>query len=211
MDTAELDQPRPHRRRRRSREGLPRWLELGAAVTALITSISSIVLAVQNGNDMDKLVKANSLPYVQGGFSDADSKGAAVISLDLLNPGVGPAHEESLRITVDGHYVRSMNEFYAASLGPAVLNGSRPFAREMVKNGVRTRFIAPGQQQMVFRIPKRPDNAKLWDRLDAAQSRWSVDFCYCSVFNECWRVPTKWAEPERVKECRRDEPHEFLP
>lgn len=211
MDTPEVHPPHSHRRRRKPGGGIPRWLELVVAVTALITSISSIVLAIQNGRDMDKLVKANSLPYMQGGFSDASPQGADVLSLDLFNPGVGPAHEKSLRITVDGRYVRSMNEFYAASLGAAVLAGPRPFAHEMVKNGVRTRFVAPGQQQMVFRIPKRPDNAQLWDRLDAAQSRWSVDFCYCSVFNECWRVPSKWAEPEPVNECRRDEPHEFLP
>lgn len=210
-----MDPPEAHpadlHQRRRSGAGLPPWLELVVAVTALVTSISSILLAIQNGHDMDKLVKANSLPYMQGGFSDASPEGADVLSLDLFNPGVGPAHEQSLRITVDGRYVRSMNELYAASLGPAVTAGPRPFAHEMVKNGVRTRFVAPGKQQMVFRIPKRPDNAQLWDRLDAAQSRWSIDFCYCSVFNECWRVPSKWAEPEPIKECRRDEPHEFLP
>lgn len=180
-------------------------------MTALVTSVSSIFLAIQNGRDQDKLVKANSLPYMQGGFSTASPQGEEVLSLDLLNPGVGPAHEESLRVTVDGKYVRSVKELYAASLRVAATGGVWPFANEMVENDVRTRFIAPGQQQTVFRISKRPDNAQLWDRLDAAQSRWDIDFCYCSVFNECWRVPSKWAEPEPVKECRRDEPHEFLP
>ena len=210
-----MDKPEVHRARaspRRSRSGgvLPRWLDFVVAVTALITSVCSILLAIQNSHDQDKLVKANSFPYMQGGFSDANPQGEDVLSLDLFNPGVGPAHEESLRVTVDGRYVRSMNELYTASLGSAAA-ASRPFAHEMVKNGVRTRFIAPGQQQMVFRIPKRPDNAQLWDRLQAAQSRWNVDFCYCSVFNECWRVPSKWREPQPVKECTRDEPHEFLP
>lgn len=210
METPEGNRAHPGLTHRKSGAALPPWLELAVAVTALITSVSSIVLAIQNARDQDKLVKANSLPYMQGGFSDANAQGADVLSLDLFNPGVGPAHEESLRLTVDGRYVRSMNELYAASLGPLAAR-SRPFAHEMVKNGVRTRFVAPGQQQMVFRIPKRPNNAKLWDRLQAAESRWNVDFCYCSVFDECWRVPSKWVEPQPVKECKRDEPHEFLP
>jgi hypothetical protein len=49
--------------------GLPRWLELTIAVTALITSISSIAIAVHHGQIMEKLVQANSVPYMQGGFS----------------------------------------------------------------------------------------------------------------------------------------------
>lgn len=212
METPEVHQPhRPARRRSRQVEGLPRWLELAVAVTALITSISSIVLAIGNGKSMDKLVRANSFPYMQGGFSDASPEGKDVLSLDLYNPGVGPAHEKSLRLTVDGRYVRSMNELYAASLGAEAMAGPRPFAHEMIKNGVKTRFVAGGQSQMVFRIPKTAANAQLWDRLHDTQSRWNVDFCYCSVFDECWKVPNKWTEPQPVKQCVRDEPHEFLP
>lgn len=203
--------PHPHRTRgKRAAEGLPRWLELAVAVTALITSISSIVLAIGNGKAMDRLVKANSIPYLVGGFSDADRQGNDVLSLDLFNQGVGPAHEESLRLKVDGRYVRSMTELYSASLGQRP-SGPDPFGDKMVKNGVRTRFIAARDQQMIFRIPKTAGNAKIWERLKTAQSRWGVDFCYCSVFDECWRVPSKWAEPQRVKQCSRDEPNEFVP
>jgi hypothetical protein len=207
METPEVHVPHTHRRRR---EGLPQWLELAVAVTALITSVSSIVLAVGNGKTMDKLVKANSIPYLVGGFSDASPQGADVLSLDLYNQGVGPAHEKSLRVKVDGHYVRSMRELYSATIGEQPPE-PHPFGNQMVKNGVRTRFIAASQQQMIFRIPKTPENATLWDRLQAAQSRWSVEYCYCSVFDECWWVANKWAEPQSVKQCTRDEPHEFLP
>jgi hypothetical protein len=44
---------------------LPRWLELTIAVTALITSISSIAIAIHHGQIMEKLVQANSVPYMQ--------------------------------------------------------------------------------------------------------------------------------------------------
>src|SRR6266550_8454238 len=119
MDTPEIHTPHPPKARRaRHRDGLPRWLEMTIAITALITSISSIVIAVQHGHTMEKLVQANSVPYLEGGFSTATPEGASVLSLDLLNRGVGPAHEESLRVTVDGRPVKSFADLVAASLGP---------------------------------------------------------------------------------------------
>jgi hypothetical protein len=212
METPEVHSPHvPRRRQKRRAEGLPPWLELAVAVTALITSISSIVLAIGNGKSMDKLVRANSIPYLQGGFSDITQEGADVLSLDLFNRGVGPAHEKSLRVKVDGRYVRSTTEFIDASLGPGSAAQAEPALSRMMKNRVPTRFVPGGELQTVFRFARTPQNAQFWDRLAAAQSRWNVDFCYCSVFDECWIVPSKWIEPRPVKECRRDEAHEFFP
>jgi hypothetical protein len=97
--------------------GLPRWLELTIAVTALITSISSIAIAIHHGHIMEKLVQANSMPYMQGGFSNETPDGRRVLSLDLLNRGVGPAHEQSLRVKIGERYVTSVRELIVTSMG----------------------------------------------------------------------------------------------
>lgn len=159
---------------------------------------------------MAMLVQANSLPYLQGGFSNRTPEDAKVISLDLVNHGVGPAHEVSLRVKVGEHYVRSTKEFFAASLGPEQAAKAEPVLHPL-NNVVRTRFIPGGQSQLVFRLPRTPENAQFWDVLDKDQPRWSVEFCYCSVFQECWQVPSQWQEPQPVKQCHRDESREFLP
>ncbi len=190
--------------------GLPRWLELLIAVTALVTSISSIAIAVHHGKIMERLVQANSIPYLQGGFSDITPEGELMLSLDLLNRGVGPAHEKSLRVKVDGRYVRSVEELIAASVGPDRAAAANE-AIEPIKNTVATRFIPSNQQQMIFRIPRTPENAQYWDLLKASQRRWEVGFCYCSVFHDCWNVAKKWVEPVEVEQCARDEPNEFVP
>jgi hypothetical protein len=190
--------------------GLPRWLELVIAVTALITSVSSIAIAVHHGRIMEKLVQANSLPYMQGGFSTATPEGARVLSLDLLNRGVGPAHQQSLHVKVDGLYVKSVDELIQASVGPARAAEARRVL-EPLQNKVRTRFIPGGQQQLVFRIAKTPGNAQFWELLESSQRKWDVEFCYCSVFDECWEVLGKWEEPEQLEACVRDEAREFLP
>lgn len=190
--------------------GLPRWLELVIAVTALVTSVSSIAIALHHGQVMEKLVQANSIPYMQGGFSDATLEGDEVISLDLLNRGVGPAHEKSLRVKVGDRYVRSVPDLIAASLGVADPAEAQK-ALHFTWNAVNTRFIPAGQSQFVFRTAKTPENAAIWDQLDKAQPKWTVEFCYCSVFDECWEERGKWQEPQPVKQCVRDEAREFVP
>jgi hypothetical protein len=190
--------------------GLPRWLELLIAVTALITSISSIAIAVHHGQIMERLVQANSVPYMQGGFSSILPEGDRVLSLDLLNRGVGPAHEQSLRVKVDGKYVKSTSDLIRASLGPELAPEAERMLSPMT-NGMRTRFIPGGQQQLVFRMFRTEANARHWDLLEKEQGRWGLEYCYCSVFDECWEVLGKLEEPAPVEACVRDEPNEFMP
>lgn len=190
--------------------GLPRWLELLIAVTALITSVCSIAIAVHHGKIMEKLVQANSLPYMRGGFSDVQPGGERIMSLDLLNNGVGPAHEQSLRVKVDGRYVGSVSELIQASVGPGIAAAAERALAPM-KNGLRTRFIPAGEQQLIFRMFRTEENAQYWDLLEKAQEKWDVEYCYCSVFDECWEVLGKFEEPKPLEACVRDEPNEFMP
>jgi hypothetical protein len=195
--------------------GLPRWLELAIAITALTTSVSSIIIALHHGQTMEKLVQANSLPYMAAGVSDVTTEGAQILSLDILNRGVGPAHEKSLRVKVDGQYVASVDALIAASLKPDEVAEVQKARDDRIlvitKNNVKHRFVPGGAEQMIFRTIRTPENGRLWDLLDDAQKKWSIEFCYCSVFDECWYVANKWAEPAPVKQCTRDEPNEFTP
>jgi hypothetical protein len=89
-DEKAVETPKVHTPHARH-DALPRWLEMAIAISALTTSISSIIIAVYHGRTMERLVQANSIPYIGGGFSDVSPEGARVLSLDLLNSGVGPA------------------------------------------------------------------------------------------------------------------------
>jgi len=210
LESPEVSTPEVPRSRARRRGRLPRWLEWAIAITAFITSISSIFIAMHHGTIMQKLVRANSFPYMQGGFSDVTPDGEQEISLDLLNRGVGPAHEQSLRVTVAGKYVTSVPEMIAATMGPQhpAVDALRGMG---MRNRVKTRFIPGGEGQFVFRIPRTAENAELWDAFDATQPKWDIEYCYCSVFDECWQVKGKFTEPEPIDACVRDESREFRP
>jgi hypothetical protein len=188
--------------------GLPRWLELLIAVTALITSVTSIFLAMHHGQVMEKLVAANSMPYLLAGPSNADEDGARRLSVDIHNQGVGPAQEQSLKIKFGGRYVRSVDDLIAAALGPADAPAARAALRRY-RNSTKERFVPANSSQLVFRIPRTEANAAYWDRLDGTLERWDLEYCYCSVFNDCWQVVSE--QRTSVKACVRDEPNEFTP
>jgi hypothetical protein len=97
---------------------------------------------------MEKLVQANSLPYMQGGVSEGTPEGEQILSLDLVNRGVGPAHEQSLRVKVDGDYVTSVNALIAASLTPEqvaeVHKARQDETLRIAQNNVKHRFVPGG-------------------------------------------------------------------
>jgi hypothetical protein len=113
-------------------------------------------------------------------------------------------------VNVKGRYVRSLDDLISASLGPEQAGKARGVLH-LIWNRVPTRFIPGGQQQAVFRIPKSPEYAQVWDMLSEDSPHWNIEFCYCSVFQECWQVQGQWQEPRHIKECRRDESREFIP
>jgi hypothetical protein len=199
-------------KREGGRRGPPPWLEWATSISALVVSVSSIFIAVHHGDTMDKLVKANSYPYVFSGFSDATIDGKDRISIDLTNNGIGPANEQSLKVQYRDRYVTSVPELVRAVLGPAASDDVVKTLRAY-KNGAHTRFIAAKDTQFVFRIDKTPENARYWDLLDEGMGdnrrNLHIEVCYCSVFDECWAVHDEVHQP--VKQCKRDEPHEFLP
>jgi hypothetical protein len=200
------DIPEPPRRR----PNLPAWLEWVTAISALVISICSIGIAVYNARIESRLLKANSYPYLVSGVSDATPDGPERISIDLLNNGVGPADERSLRIKVGSRYVTDVKDFVRTAMGPAAAAQAGDLLTDLHDNEP-TRFIAAKDRVMVFRIDKTPQNARYWQMLDDGMNRQGVrlDYCYCSVFEECWAVQGDVRKP--VKACIRDRQHEFTP
>ncbi|HEX3888031.1 MAG TPA: hypothetical protein VHW05_11085 [Phenylobacterium sp.] len=189
---------------------LPRWLEWTTAISALVISVCSIGIAVYNASIESRLLKANSYPYLMAGASDGTPEGQDRIDIELINNGVGPADERSLKIKLGGRYVTDVPGLIRAAVGPA--QGDRVVAalKDVYDNQV-TRFIASKDHAMIFRIDKTPQNAREWDLFDQAMNAKGLDieFCYCSVFNECWSVQR--TDRERVKACHRDPTREFMP
>jgi hypothetical protein len=198
----------PHRTHKAS--NLPRWLEWTTAISALVISICSIGIAVYNAGIESRLLKANSYPYLATGFNDANPGGPDRVSIELLNHGVGPADERSLRIKLGDHYVRDVKSLIREAVGPAEADEAVAELKD-VHDNEPTRFVASKDHVVVFQIDKTPQNARLWELFDQElnRKRVTVDVCYCSVFEECWTVLDFVHTP--VKACVRDPKSEFRP
>ena len=202
FDGPDLDPPHP-----RSGAGLPRWLEWVTSISALVVSVSSIVIAVHNGHNADRALQAQTYPYIDQDRSDATPDGRERLSIGFVNNGVGPAHEQSFRIRMGGRYATSLDDLIANAVGPADLKAVRAALGPLV-NTVPTRFIPANSSQFVFQTTRTDANARWWDMLDQASKSWRMEVCYCSVFGECWtRLDVETPRP--VKACKRDEATEY--
>jgi len=202
LDGPEIHAPhKPHR--------LTGWVEALLSISALVVSFASIAIALHHGQIMEKLVQANSLPYLTIGTSNATPDGQYRLSLDLQNDGVGPAREESLKLRVGDRPVKSLAELLEVVFGPQEA-GPAGSALHLFSNQVRTRFIPGGRSRTVFQSLRTEANAAYWTKLDESRRTWSIEACYCSVFHECWDVRED-QDPRPVKACARDEAREFTP
>ena len=192
---------------RRPRGAVPTWLEWLTSLSALVVSICSIFIAVHNSHDADKALAAQTYPYLDQGMSNATPEGASRLSLDLMNHGVGPAHEESLRLRIGDRYVKSLHELIALAVGSADAREAQ-IALHPYVNKIATRFIPANATQFIFQMTKTPDNARWWKMMDDASQNWVIETCYCSVFHECWTRVDEDA-PKPVKACKRDEATEY--
>lgn len=107
--------------------------------------------------------------------------------------------------------MRSVSELLDATFGSAQAAEAKSVLGLTARNQVKTRFVPGSGRQQIFRIIRTQENARYWDLLEEAQTKWDLDYCYCSVFEDCWRVSSKLAEPAPVEECVRDEANEFMP
>jgi hypothetical protein len=87
-----------------------RWLDLTLALCAMFISIVSLALAVHHGNAMDRLVNANSWPFLTYQTDNEDAGGHRRILLKIENAGVGPARIETFEVWWQGQPVASAGE-----------------------------------------------------------------------------------------------------
>ena len=179
------------------------WVDLAIAVSAITISIISLFVAIEHGRTEEKLVAANSWPFlVYQTSSNGLEVGGRRLALRLVNSGVGPARVEWVRMKLDGRSIRSRAELMARCCGVAA--GS---PMEQVKAGLVSQNevvgVLPAREGVTFLAWREtPTNRATWDRLDAARRRLAFEACYCSVLDECWLSDlTPTARPKRTGQC----------
>ena len=100
-------------------------LEFAVAIAALVTSVTSIWLSLSQGDEMARLVQAQSWPYLEYVSSNTGDNGAPVIDIMVRNAGVGPAKVESFSISYEGKPVRGWAALIGACCVPKETRDAR--------------------------------------------------------------------------------------
>jgi hypothetical protein len=180
------------------------WFEIILSVAALVTSGVSVFIAVQHGRVMDKMLQANSLPFLTV-FSGDYVNGSYVSHLTLRNEGVGPARLMSFRVALDGKKLHTMQDFL-----DICCNKQLP-ANGLATSNAYERFIPARGESEIFEYRRQGDADPVWDKFDQARARLHYDICYCSVFDECYSWIAFAATAERVASCPVDMNADFVP
>jgi hypothetical protein len=207
MSIEPAETPEPRRTNHRG------W-DLLASFVAITISAASLYTAYHTSHSMERLVHASSWPALQLDSSNETAEGAATLSFDIHNTGVGPAQIHDFKILVDGQPVSSQGwvidnltkacckEARAEALATAGGNRQAMLGPDTT-NRVASRSLAPNEWISAIRWPKTDSNAVLWGQVDLARQSGRIQMraCYCSVFDECWAANSHKFPQQPVRSC----------
>jgi hypothetical protein len=162
------------------------WLDLTLAVSAIVISLTSLIITIVHSRALErmadanaKLVQANSWPFVDywtGHTADG------IVYIGLVNKGVGPAKVETVELKWKGVAYRDAAGFLKACCG------YRPDPQYLDIGAVQV--LRAGDHVNLVGVLKGPSNQDVQDQFDHARigPNMSLNVCYCSVFDECWKA-----------------------
>lgn len=174
-----------------------RWIDLVLALSALALSIASIVISIQNEANMQRLVTANSWPYIELSHGNMTKGGEAVINFYVRNAGIGPATLEKLVVTYEGRPVLTSLEL----LEHCCVSHDGLEALHIGINEVENHVFSPGESLSFLELDKSERNAAAWEKLNVERMKISLAACYSSVFGEHWTTSFRHPKPQKVESC----------
>lgn len=184
--------------------GLP-WLDLVMGVSVVFISVMSLVVSVNHGRTMEKLVHenermvaANTMPYLEFSGSELDEKtGQPRLSLNLKNGGVGPALIDWLDVRFKGRSLPPAAFFKACCVQGMVGR----FPKGVVYSNV-SNTVLPARETVELLVISAAAEPEVRQAAAAARQHLTARACYCSVLEECWLTDFGRGRPKRVPDCR---------
>ena len=175
--------------------------------SALLISVISLVVAIGHGKTMERLVEANSRPFVEVESSNAEMKDPTkgVVVLRVVNAGAGPARLENFHVLLDDKEYPTTYDAVHAVFDEAKRAGVAdvPNDNSLTISSVAPWYLRGGDSLAALRFERTEANAALWKALDKARDagRIHLKICYCSIFDDCWIADSKVFRPQPVKQC----------
>jgi hypothetical protein len=185
-----------------------RWLDLGLGLSAGIVSLVSLWLGLHSAHSMEKLVAANSYPYVELMRSTSMEKPTRDgegfdrrVKYMMENNGVGPARIEWVEFKFKGEPVHNLMELVQKCCTAGALPGPGLLAGIDARGGIAGALIRPGKEVHMFTWDEPKTRNPIFDALHSQMDDISYSTCYCSVFDECYLIGDNDKKPVPVEQC----------
>ena len=184
--------------------GIP-WLDGVIAVSVIFISVISLVVSIEHGKSMEKMVEQNqklvvasTLPLLTIGGSMLDPITNKPLSrLILANNGVGPAIIERFEIRYKG-IAQTPDTFMNSCCVQAKGKNGLP----MVYSNVSGMILPAREARDLITIRPIGSDNKLIQAYEKSRNDTRFYACYCSVLDECWETNFDHKRPQPVKECK---------
>jgi hypothetical protein len=164
---------------------------------AIFISLCTLAVLLYEAKVMREQQRAAVWPYVEIGAGF----GAQGFHIMTSNQGIGPARIQAMQVRVDGEPVSTWTAMFQA-LGVSDSTWSQD------KTNGR---VLPGQSTLPSLQAPGGDRARAVYAAYLEDERIALSLCYCSVYDDCWRVEVQGLheERERVDACEIDAATEF--
>jgi hypothetical protein len=163
------------------------------AMLAVIIGLSTMFVYIYQARIMSRQMHATVWPYIEANFSYSTGQNPSV-SIIVTNKGVGPAIVKSAYIILDDQkYSDSQARIDSLALKLTGISGLLDSYTNLT-----TRVISPGEEIKFIGVTDSLKALTLIKSLSGHRIR--TEICYCSVFEDCWKV-----ESAKVTPCDRCE------
>jgi hypothetical protein len=181
-----------------------RWLDITLSVAATVVSLVSLWLGIHSGHSMEKLVAANSYPYLQADRSNMSDKPMTGtdrfrnrVEFGFTNNGVGPARIDWVQLTYKNKPVADLAELMDACCSGIVKDVN---ALDM-RGNVEGDLVRPGASLSLFTWTESDKPNPLFKAMYQHMDDIDISYCYCSVFDECYAWHAHAHRPAPVERC----------
>jgi len=163
-------------------------LQTVMTAAAVIISMAALYAAFVQAESARRQTEAAVWPYVDIGNTVINDDGERRGVIFMENTGIGPARIRAVRVKVDGEAQANWAEVFAAADIDA---GYRyiTMTNQVMSSEQALHVITLHSSEDAFIIRNQ------WSRIE-------IDYCYCSVFDQCWVQSQAGLEsPEQVDQC----------
>jgi hypothetical protein len=177
-----------------SRSDIMAFAALFVSLAALLVSIYEANIMKEQQLIMQSQQKASVLPYLAQNQISSFGNEKCSFTYKLSNQGLGPAVIKSTQLTLNGILIEDYLQ-----LSKAI---KKEFPEDVDPNisfmDLKSRFLPAGEELDLIEIQFDAFKGQ-YDLL--SQLVFNYEFCYCSVFDDCWLLTSEKSAVELDKPC----------